>query len=70
MLVLIGFALGSPLAYWLMDKWLSTFAYTEGLSVSTFAVTGLVVALVALLTVGYKSLQAARRNPTASLRNE
>ncbi|MEQ9373744.1 MAG: FtsX-like permease family protein [Imperialibacter sp.] len=70
LLVLIGFALGSPLAYWLMDKWLSSFAYAEGLSISTFVVTGLAVALIALLTVGYKSLQAARRNPTASLRNE
>ena len=69
-LVLLGFALGSPLAYWLMDKWLSSFAYSQGLSVSTFLLTGLLVTLIALLTVGYKSLRAARQNPVTALRNE
>lgn len=69
-LVFIGFVLGSPVAYWLMEEWLSSFAYTEGISIATFGLTGLVVAAVALLTVGYKSLRAARQNPVTSLRNE
>ncbi len=70
LLVLIGFAIGSPIAYWLMDKWLSSFAYKEGMSFSTFVTTGVVVAAIAVLTVGYKSLNAARQNPVNSLRSE
>lgn len=69
-LVIIGFLLGSPLAWWLMDKWLASFAYKEGMSVMTFVATGVSVAFVALLTVGFKSMRAARQNPVKALRDQ
>ncbi len=68
-LVLTGFAIASPLAYWLMSKWLSTYAYNAGISFNIFLATGITVVVVALLTVGYKSLSAARQNPVNALRN-
>ena len=68
-LVLMGFAIASPVAYWLMSKWLSTYAYNAGISFNIFLLTGLAVVLVALITVGYKSLTAARQNPVNALRN-
>lgn len=69
-LVLLGFVIAAPVAWWLMDRWLSTYAYNTGISVNLFVFTGLSVLVVALATVGYKSLQAARRNPASALRNE
>lgn len=68
-LVFIGFAVASPVAYWLMSKWLSTYAYNAGISLNIFLFTGLTVVAVALITVGYKSLTAARQNPVNALRN-
>lgn len=68
-LVLIGLVLASPAAYWLMNKWLSSFAYNAGLSINIFLVTALAVIFVALVTVGYKSLQAAKQNPVDALRS-
>ena len=69
-LVLIGFAVASPTAFWLMNKWLSTFAYNSGISIALFLLAGMSVLVLALLIVGFRSLNAARQNPIVSLRNE
>jgi putative ABC transport system permease protein len=59
-----------PLAAWGMDKWLHAFAYRIGLEWWFFAVSGGLALLVALFTVSYQSLQAARSNPVKALRTE
>jgi len=59
-----------PLAAWGMDKWLHAFAYRIGLEWWIFAVSGGLALLVALFTVSYQSLQAARSNPVRALRTE
>ena len=69
-LVLLGFLIASPLAYYLMNEWLQGFAYQTELSVGTFAVAGIAALLIAWLTVGYQSIRAARANPVHSLRSE
>ena len=70
MLIAIGFALDAPFAWFVMNEWLSEFAYRIDLSAWIF-LTGIGITLmIAMLTVGYRSLRAATANPVKSLRYE
>ena len=62
--------MASPLGYFAMQVWLETFAYRIELSLWFFVLALLASLLIARLTVGYKSLAAALRNPVDSLRSE
>jgi ABC-type antimicrobial peptide transport system permease subunit len=69
-LILVGFVLAAPLAWLGMTKYLDEFAYKIELGPGIF-LSGLgVTLLVALLTVGYRSVRAAVVNPVDSLRSE
>ncbi|MCK5699686.1 MAG: FtsX-like permease family protein, partial [Cyclobacteriaceae bacterium] len=69
-LVLIGFVLAIPVAWWGMDLWLNTFAYHGSISVLSILMAGLAALCIAWLTVGIITLKAARTNPVDSLRHE
>jgi putative ABC transport system permease protein len=69
-LVIIALLIASPIAWWMMNKWLHDFAYRIPLSWWIFALTGLLAIGITLLTVGLQGLRAARANPVRSLRNE
>ncbi len=69
-LLLLAFCLAAPLAYWLMQQWLQSFAYRTEISGWMFIACLLLSLLLVLLTVGYQSVRAARANPVDSLRNE
>lgn len=68
--VLIAIAIASPVAWLVLNNWLSNFAYRITLSWWIFALSGLVVLIVALLTVSVQSWRAATRNPVEALRYE
>ncbi len=69
-LVVIAFAVAAPLAYYATNSWLQGFAYKITLGWEVFVGGILATLLVALLTVSYRSLRAARANPVDSLRSE
>jgi len=69
-MVLIANLLIWPVLYKLVSAWLETFANRIELSVSFFILGGLLSLLVALLSVGIKSVQIAVQNPVESLRYE
>jgi putative ABC transport system permease protein len=69
-LVALAFALACPLAYYLMDRWLADFIYKTSLPWWLFAGAGAGALGLALLSVGWQSLRAARANPVDSLRSE
>ncbi len=69
-LVLVAFCLASPMAYVLMVYWQSRFAYQAPISLTVFALAGLLALLIAFLTVSYQSVKAATANPVESLRYE
>ena len=69
-LILAAVAIASPLVYWIMNNWLNGFAYKIGIELWIFAVAGLAVLVVALLTISYQVLRAAHVNPADSLRYE
>lgn len=69
-LVLIAFAIATPLAWYGLQRWLENFAHRTDLHWWVFALAGLVALAVALVTVGVQSVKAALANPIESLRNE
>ena len=69
-LVAVSFVIASPIAYWLMQKWLADFAYRIEMQWWMFVAAGAVAAAIAFLTVGAQSVRAALANPAKSLRSE
>ncbi|MBE7172561.1 MAG: ABC transporter permease [Williamsia sp.] len=67
-LVFIAILVASPLAAYLMHRWLQDFAYRIQLDAWIFVLAGLLAMLVALATVGFQAIRAAIRNPVKSLR--
>ena len=68
MLVFISFVIAIPLGIYLMDKWLNGFQYKIPLTWDVFAIAGLISLLIAITTVSYQSMRAARANPAARLK--
>jgi putative ABC transport system permease protein len=69
-LVLIALVIASPIAWYVMDRWLADFAYKINISWWMFALAGLLAVGIALLTVSFQSIKAALMNPVKSLRAE
>jgi len=69
-LVLISFVIATPIAWWLMNKWLQEFAFRIDLSWWIFAITGLIALIIALGTLSFQAIRAAISNPVKSLRTE
>jgi putative ABC transport system permease protein len=69
-LVIIAVIIASPLAWWAMHKWLENFAYRTSISLWIFLLTGLVMLLLAFITLGFQTAKAAMANPVNSLRSE
>lgn len=69
-LVFGAFLLATPLAYIAIQRWLDTFAFRIDIGVGVFLASGLLTFALAMLTVAYQALRAARVNPIDSLRTE
>jgi putative ABC transport system permease protein len=69
-LVVIALVIASPLAYMIANKWLQNFPYRITVSWWLFASAGLLVMLVALITVSFQSIKVALASPAESLRSE
>lgn len=69
-LIIIAIVIGSPIAWFGMNHWLSDFAYHVDLAWWMFAAAGLLAIIIALLTVSFQSVKAALMNPVKSLKSE
>lgn len=69
-LIVLAALLAFPVAYYVMNLWLATYAYRISMSFSLFIISGTLVLVVALLTVSYQSIKAALINPVVSLKSE
>ncbi len=69
-LVLFAFVIAAPLAWLGMNKWMQNFAYRANISWWIFLVSGILIILVALLTLSIQIIRAAIANPVKSLRTE
>jgi putative ABC transport system permease protein len=68
--VLIATGIAIPIGYYVMSKWLESFAYRTSLSWWIFALAACITLIIALLTVSIKAIKAAVANPVKSLRTE
>ncbi|HXB44779.1 MAG TPA: ABC transporter permease [Puia sp.] len=62
--------IATPVAWWVMNKWLEEFAYRINISWWMFAIVGASALLIALVTVSYQAIKAGVANPVNSLRSE
>ena len=69
-LVLIAFIIASPVAWYVMNSWLSDFAYRINISAWIFIGAGLLAVVIALATISFQAIKAAMANPVKSLRTE
>jgi putative ABC transport system permease protein len=69
-LVAVSIVIASPIAWWVMNKWLMDFAYRRNISWTVFVITTTVALLIALFTISFQAIRAAIANPVKSLRTE
>jgi putative ABC transport system permease protein len=69
-LVIIAFFIASPIAWFVMHRWLQDFAYRIGIEWWVFVLAGTLAVAIALATISYQAVRAAITNPVRSLRSE
>ncbi|WP_437920827.1 ABC transporter permease [Sphingobacterium sp. LRF_L2] len=69
-LTLLAFIIASPLAWWMMNNWLKSYAYRIDMEWWMFAAAGIITIAIALATITWQTLKAATSNPVDSLRDE
>lgn len=68
--LLVSFIFAVPLSWFIMDKWLESFSYRVGLSPWIFIASGAVSLLIAVVSIFFQTLHAARSNPADAIRAE
>ena len=69
-LVVLSLMVASPVAWYLMNKWLQDYAYRINIQWWEFATAGIAALLIAFLTISFQAVKAALANPVKSLRSE
>jgi putative ABC transport system permease protein len=69
-MVVLAILIAVPVAWWGMNRWLADFAYRIEIQWWMFGVVGLMAVGIALATVSFQVLRAARANPIDALRSE
>lgn len=69
-LIVVGFLIAAPIAWFAMTKFLENFEYRIGIEPWIFASGFAATLVIALLTVGYRSVKSAVANPAHALRSE
>ena len=68
--VLIATVIAWPISYFVMNKWLQTFAYKTYINFVIFIIAAFAAIFISFFTVSYQSIKAAIDNPVKSLRYE
>lgn len=69
-LIIVANLIAWPIAWFLMNKWLDTFAYHIDMNLLIYLASGVIAVLVALITVSTQTVKAAMTNPSNTLRYE
>jgi len=70
LLIALAGAIAVPLSWYVMDQWLSAFAFRVNIRFSVFAIGLLAITVIAMLTISYQVFKASRINPAQALRSE
>ena len=66
----IAFIIAVPIAWFIMNGWLSSYGHRISLHWWIFVLAGMVVALIAVISVLYQSIRTASTNPAVALKKE
>jgi putative ABC transport system permease protein len=66
----LAFVIAVPISWYAIGRWLENFSYKTPMSWWIFALAGITAFGIALLTISWQSIKAARRNPVEVLRDE
>lgn len=69
-LVIVAILIASPVAWYLMNKWLTEFSYKINIGAWPFIIAGFTAIVFALLTISTNAIKAALMNPVKSLKSE
>ncbi|HMC98882.1 MAG TPA: FtsX-like permease family protein, partial [Ferruginibacter sp.] len=69
-LVMISFAIATPVSWWMMHTWLQDYPYRVAIQWPVFVFAGLLSFVISVATVSYQAIKAAIANPVKSLRTE
>jgi putative ABC transport system permease protein len=69
-LIIIAFAVAVPIAWFFLDQWLDHFAYRISINFNWFIITGLVVLVLAQITVIIQTINTALTNPVDAIKYE
>lgn len=70
LLVLLAFVITVPIAWWAANSWLQNFAYRSTMPWWIYVAGGVIMVLIALLTLSVQTIRAALANPVKALRSE
>jgi putative ABC transport system permease protein len=70
LLVLVGAVVAVPLAWFGVGRWLENFAFRTTIEPLVFLGAGMVVLLIAAVTVSFRAIRAAQTDPVRALRHE
>lgn len=69
-LVVISLLVAFPIAYYVMNNWLQSFAYRVNVGYMVFVLTGGFVVFITLATISFQSIKAALANPVRAIKAE
>jgi putative ABC transport system permease protein len=69
-LIAIAFLIAAPIAWYFMHRWLQDYAFRLPITWWIFLAGGAASLTVALVTISFNAIKAARANPVKSLRTE
>lgn len=68
--VLLANVIAWPAAWYIMSKWLQSFAYKTDIGLWTFVLSGILALSISVVTVSFQTIKVAIANPVESLRYE
>ncbi|NOR53571.1 MAG: FtsX-like permease family protein, partial [Candidatus Aminicenantes bacterium] len=68
--VLLANVIAWPAAWYIMSKWLQSFAYKTNIGLLTFVLSGILALSISMITVSFQTIKVAIANPVESLRYE
>ena len=66
----LAFIIAVPVTYWFVHQWLNNFSYQISMSWWIFGVSGLISAVLVMITISSQAIRAAVVNPADVLKSE
>ena len=70
LLIAVAFLIAAPVAYYVMNNWLHSFAYQINIGANIFVIAIMSSFVIAACTIAYEAIKSAVTNPVKSLRIE